>query len=1045
MIPVPLQRGRRFVPARCILTLALASAVPAFSQSAGTGAIAGHVFNPATKEYVRNAEVDVLGTSLSTATNNDGSYVLGKVPAGPVTVSVSFSGYQTATASISVVAGGTTTRDFNLTELGVKADDIVRLTAFTVSTEKEGNAKAIQDQKQAMTVSNIVAAETFNNTAEGNVGEFLKYLPGVQIEYVEADARNPRIRGLPAQYTTVTYEGMDLASADGFIQNGSTDNGGASGSGGRSFGFEQVAMSSIDSVEVNFTTDASMGAGAAAGNINLHAKHAFARSGQRISFDFSEMGNSEELFWHKVVKPDDRPRRLIVPNFSLEYSNSFLDRKLGVFVGLSETNFFNEQREFSPTYDTTPTPTDPRPVVITRLQFKDGPKLTEKSTLNFTFDYKVTPELTVSLIGMLNDYGMMTSNRTFGVSATRANIGGDGWTQWNNVPISSLTNTWAYLRKRTHGYSYLPTAEYRHNGLTLDGALDYSVSENNYAGAESQALSGSTVAGITIPVTGMTVSASRPADDLYAWRMVETAGQDWSNLANYKASATGYPTFGFDGRYNRYLKIQGRLDAKYATGWSRPTWFKTGGNIEAITFTYRNPTTWNTWNYIGPGGGPGGNLALYPSPAVFTPGHGSSVLSTTGGTPAIPDHDTLGALFQTNPEYFTHNDSPANLITAYNNDKFAREQIDALYGMVDTKPIRRLELQAGVRWERTRDELVNYNPVSAAGLQAAGFPVSAPPKPPSTTASGQPTTIAGVQYQYLTNPRTASSNRYDNLYPSAGLKFSIARNLQFLAGYSYTLTRPAFTDIAGANSENDTTQEITIANSALKPEYSNNYTARLAYYFEPVGSFAVAVFENDIKNFIQTVKLYNIASSYGYTDPQYAAYDISTKMNAPGTLAYRGATVEYRQSLSFLPRPFDGLSVFANYTRLYTQFRLSDPTQLHVAGSPYNFGWVAGIPPETLSAGLNYKLGRWTFGLKGRWVADTPTTTTYNTWMNQNTRLDADLSYHLARSWTVYFNSRNITDVPDHTFVGTNRQQIGGGRAYEYYGAYLYAGVKATF
>lgn len=1030
-----------------LYAIAALATLQASAQTEITGTIRGHVFVPATGEYLRNAEVHLAGTNRTVQTGADGSFEFSKVAAGSAAVEVNFTGYETATLQLNVTAGAIATAEMNLKSVGTKAEEgPIKMEAFTVATEREGNAKAIQDQKQAMTVSNIVAAETFNNTAEGNVGEFLKYLPGIQLDYVEADARNPRIRGLPAQYTTVTYEGMDLASADGFIQNNGTDNGGGAGVGGRSFGFEQVAMSSIDAVEVNFTTDASMGAGAAAGNIDLHAKHAFSRSGQRISFDFSEMGNSEELFWKKIVKPDDRPRRLIVPNFSLEYSNSFLDRRLGIFIGVSESNFFNEQRQFVPTYDTNFSAADPRPIVLTKIQYKDGPKLTEKSTLNFTVDFKATPNLLFSLVGSLNNYGMMTSNRSFGFSVKdRTSVQGDGWTTWSSSNLNgSLTNSWSYLRKRTHGYSYIPTFQYKINGLTINGALDYSVSENNYAGAESQSMSGSSVGGVSLSGAGISVTASRPADNLYGWRVIETAGPDWSNLANFKAATTGTaaPTFGFDGRYNRYLKIQGRVDARYATSWTIPTWFKTGANVEAITFTYRNPTNWNSWNYIGPGGGLGGNWALYPSQAVFSQGHGGYFLSTSGGTPAIADHDTLGALFETHPEYFVHNDSPTNLTTAFNNDKFAREQIDALYGMFDTKPIRRLEFQAGVRWERTRDELVNYNPLPATAVAAAGFPVAKPALPGAPSA---PTTVAGVMYQYLTNPRTATSSRSGALFPSAGVKYSITRNVQAHFGYSYTTTRAAFSDIAGSNSENDTTQDITIANPGLKPEYSNNYTARIAYYFEPVGSFAVGVFENDIKNAQNTVKTTGIAADYGYTDPLYMPYTVSVKVNVPGTLMYRGATVEYQQALSFLPKPFNGLSVFTNYTRIYDRWLGIAPALLKTAGPPYNYGWVAGIPPHTINAGITYKIARWHFGLKGRWVADTPTTSTYNTWLNQNTKLDADVSYNFARGWTVYFNSRNITNVPDHTFVGKNRQQIGGGRAYEYYGSYLYAGIKATF
>ena len=302
--------------------------------------------------------------------------------------------------------GLTARADVNLTSVRYQQEatgEAVKMQAFTVSTEREGNAKAIMDQKQSMNVSNIVAAETFGNTAEGNVGEFLKYLPGIQLDYVEADARNPRIRGLPAQFTSVTFGGMDLASADGFIQNNGTDNGGGAGAGGRSFGFEQVSMSSVDAVEVSFTVNASQPASSAAGVFDLPPTHAYERNGQRITADVSAMANGEELFLDKVTKPDDHARHLIVPNASFEYANSFLNHRLGVLFSVNESNIFNEQRQYVPTYDTTPTAANPKPIVITRIQYKDGPKLTERSTMSFTLDYKATDKLTCSLIGTLNN------------------------------------------------------------------------------------------------------------------------------------------------------------------------------------------------------------------------------------------------------------------------------------------------------------------------------------------------------------------------------------------------------------------------------------------------------------------------------------------------------------------------------------------------------------------------------------------------------------------------------------------------------------------
>lgn len=1020
--------------------LALACWLPA--QSGSTGAIVGRVYNPATKEYVRNAEVAIQGSNRSAITESDGSYSLPNVPPGPVTVTVTYTGYKTATATLNVTAGTTATADISLVsaEATTQADGTVKLQAFTVSTEREGTAKAIMDQKQSMNISTIVAAEQFGNTAEGNVGEFLKNLPGIQMDYVEADARNPRIRGLPAQFTTVTFGGMDIASADGFIQNNGTDNGGGAGAGGRSFGFDQVSMSNIDAIEVNFTTNASQSAGSPAGSIDLRPKHAYERSGQQIKADVSAMGNSEELYFSRVVKPDDHPRHLIQPNASFEYSNSFFHNRLGLIVSASESNVFNEQRQYVPTYDTTPTATDPRPIVLTRIQYKDGPKLTERSQISFTLDYKATDHLSLSLIGTLNNYDFFTSNRSFGVTSTRANIKGNGWTDWDSATITAITNTGAYLRKRTHGFSYLPSFTYKLPNLLIEGATIFSASENNYSGDQSYRLPGSTLAGTSISTTGMTVTAHRDPDNLYSWQVIQTGGLDWSNINNYKASATGFPTLAVDGRYNRTYIMQGKLDVKYTTNFSIPTWIKVGGKTSLTTYTYQNPGAWQSWNYVGPGGGAGGNWALYPSQAVFSPGHGGYLLSSTGGTASIVDHDLVGVVFAQHPEYFQQTNTAANYLSAFiTSPKYIREQVDALYGMFDTRPLSRLELQAGVRWERTRDETLDFNPLGSAKVIAAGYPV--------TATTGQASTIPGLAYQYFTNPRSAHSAEYDAPFPSGSVKYSLTPDLLAQFGYSYTITRPAYGDLSGTYQENDTTREITAPNPNLKPQYANNYSGQIAWYFADASQFIVGGFENDIKNFQQQQRIPGGAADVGFTDPTYDDYTLVQKQNINGTVLYRGATLDFRYSLRRLriPETLRGISVYANYTRTYTLMKIPDPSQLHVSGSPYNFGWLPGIAPHVINYGLSFHYYRFDARFNAKWQADMGTTSTYNTWLQQSNKFDVSASYKLGDHYSVYFFSRNITNVPDHTYIGTNRQQIGGGRAIEYYGAYLYAGVKAVF
>ncbi len=1045
---------RRILQAATVLLLAAGAALSASAQSPATGVISGRVFNPALREYVQNAEVRLQGTPRVAVTGDDGSYTFANVPAGSATVAVDYTGYRTLETQLTIVGGQTAQADFNLVSAEVRAgapkDDVVKLAAFGVSAEREGNAKAIMDQKKSMNMTNEVSSETFGNIAEGNIGEFIKYLPAIQMDTVEADARSPRIRGLPAQYTSVTMNGMGMASGDGFIQNNGTDTSGGAGTADRSFGFEQVSLSSINAVQVNYTTNASQDADSPAGNINLIPKHAYEMAGQRISLDLSSMMNSEELTLNKSVGPDDTGNYKILPNFLLQYANSFFKNRLGVVFSLNESNSFNEQRQFAPGYDTTPTAADPRPLVINKLQFKDGPKVTERTTGSYTIDFKANDALSFSLLGTFNHYAAFIGNRTFAVTtAARANVNGDGLTAWNNVPISAVTSTMAYLNKRTNGYNVLPSFQYKTENLEINGVASASESVNNYAGAESKSWPGNTVGGTTISTTGMTVNAAQSAGNQYSWNLVQTGGLDWGNLANYKAAATAFPTFSEDGRYVDNLKLQAKLDAKYTTSWSMPTWFQIGAKTSETTYIYNNPTSFQTWNYIGPGGGLGGTWANFPSSFVFAPAHGTNITSDTGAPFAVQNHNSIGYLFAAAPQDFVPGGTAATYNTAFIvNPRYVREEIDAGYGMADIKPFSQLELQGGVRYERTREETKNFQQLPSNQVVAAGFPI--------TASTGLATTIPGLNFQYFTRPRVASSQFYNDLFPSASVKYSFTPNLVGLLGYSYTITRPSYNDIAGVSTEDDTTSAITVPNPFLKPEYANNYSARLTYYFEPVGSVGVSVFQNDFKNFVQSTtqtgsdSALAVASAFGFTGPQFAGFAITTKINLPGTTTYRGGTIEYSQALSFLPKPFSGLNVFANYTRLYAQEQLPNPgVTLHQA-APYNFGWIPGIAPNVINYGLNWKIGRVTVGPNFRWTDRMSISSTYDSWRTQNTKIDLNASVRLTDHLSFYCYARNLLDVPDHDYTYFYNSQVNKipmllssqGQGIEYYGAYLYTGLK---
>ena len=233
------QRVGLFRSAWAWLACTFLLAVPGVLRAqSGTGIITGRVLNANTGQYLNSAVVSVVGTNISATAEAGGAFTLVGVPAGNVRISASYTGLDTSETSVTVTAGQSTNIDLSLTSAAYQKDEnVVKMGEFVVATEREGNAKAIQEQREALNFKQVIASDAFGDVSEGNIGEFLKLMPGISIDYVEADARSISIGGMDPKYTTILMDGAPIASA------GSSDLG-----TGRITELEQLSVSSIETI-----------------------------------------------------------------------------------------------------------------------------------------------------------------------------------------------------------------------------------------------------------------------------------------------------------------------------------------------------------------------------------------------------------------------------------------------------------------------------------------------------------------------------------------------------------------------------------------------------------------------------------------------------------------------------------------------------------------------------------------------------------------------------------------------------------------------------
>jgi TonB-dependent receptor len=992
----------------CLRICAFALLLPllAFGQS-NTGTITGRVYNPASGEYVRNAQVRIEGTNLSAVSEDGGVYRLSGVAAGNATIVVTFTGYQPATATVSVTAGGTVSRDFELTsglQTRPAGDTPLKLQAFTVSSEREGNAKAIMQQRNSMDITNTVASDVFGDVAEGNVGEFLKHLPGVELDLVQGEVRTIRLRGLDSEYTQVTLDGVSLASADA--------NAGAAGNA-RAFSFEQVSLASMESIEVSKTISADVDANAPAGTINLRTKRAFDRSGRRVSVQANVTAFSTRFNFDDSYGPDDRKSRKIHPGGIFDYSDVFFNRRLGINLNISESMAYSANARTTMTYNYAPTAADPRPVVPTALAFLHAPRTNRRSTVNLTSDFKASDRLVLSLTLLYNYADLNNPQRalTFNTGARNTVVGANPITSFTtSATNASVVSNPAAIVKQGQTLSAVPKFEYRVGNFMLEGKFSYS---NSISWYDPRGRRGAIRDAGGPTLSGLTYRAERSAYNSVDWKIVQTAGPDMNTGASFTNPIITID----DGRYALTDVYGGEIIGTYRTTKWVPIVWKAGVKRRLEVRDFRLDT--ESLRYSINNAPASGYWAGYRSPFEFDMGStntNASVRSVSGGTVFMPDLVRIGTLFRENPGNFTQSLTAANYYNAFiGNRRHYEETIDAAY-LMGTATVGRLVVRAGLRREETSGDATEFDPRSVAELAAAGFAETA----------GRATTIPGLEYQFFSKPKIHRTGDYGNMFPSASLKYKISPNFDAQIGFSSTIRRPTFRDVAGVWVINDDNLTVSAPNTSLKPETSKNIAARVAYYFEPVGILAANVYQNNVKGLFITDRL--TAEEFGYKgDLDLSAYEFITTTASVNDVTVRGMELEYSQSLSFLPDPFKGLNIRASYTRSYASIL------------------KANMIPHSVNAGLSYANHRFNVYSNLNWRDNYRTTVTGNPrFYRHRANIDIGGGYRITPRISFFFSARNIFNAPYLIMeqVGSNAPVV---QFYEVNGTNWTFGVKSVW
>jgi TonB-dependent receptor len=260
---------RAFIALICALALGEAALL---AQSAvATGTITGRVFEGATGRSLQGATVRVVGTPLSDVSDPEGRYSIAGVPAGTASIEVEYVGLDLFRQPIAVTAGGALVVDANL------KSEVLKMAAFEVAEAARGQALAINQQKTARGIVNIVSEETFGAMNDGNIGYALQRLPGLTVnEGEDGTPEGVNIRGLASEFNSFQLDGNRL--------------------GMRGFSTRDLVADGIANIEVIKANTPDRDGDALGGTINVISRSAFQRDGQelRLAASMNYLGLAEK-------------------------------------------------------------------------------------------------------------------------------------------------------------------------------------------------------------------------------------------------------------------------------------------------------------------------------------------------------------------------------------------------------------------------------------------------------------------------------------------------------------------------------------------------------------------------------------------------------------------------------------------------------------------------------------------------------------------------------------------------------------------------------
>ena len=266
--------------------------------AAQSAIVKGTILDRINFEPLAGAHVLIDSTYSGSAADLEGRYSF-NLPAGEHVLTFKFIGYEDLEERITLAPGETKVLNVGM------ISDIQQLSSVTITGNLQGQAKALNQQRTADNIKNVVAADQIGRFPDPNAAEALQRVSGVNIERDQGEGRYVFVRGLAPQFTNININGEQIPSPEADV---------------RYVALDAIPSDQLASMEVTKSLTPDMDGDAIGGSVNLVTRTA---ESEKPRIRGSVLGGYNNLMGKVNAQG------------SISYAQRFADKKLGVLLNTS--------------------------------------------------------------------------------------------------------------------------------------------------------------------------------------------------------------------------------------------------------------------------------------------------------------------------------------------------------------------------------------------------------------------------------------------------------------------------------------------------------------------------------------------------------------------------------------------------------------------------------------------------------------------------------------------------------------------------------------